>query len=125
MESIVAVFHVLIALILVILVLIQDSKGGGALGIGGGGTNSILGATGAQTLAAKLTRLAAVLFAVTCLTLTYLTSKGQKSVIDTGGVLPAATVPAAPPAAALPGGAPENKATPPAAGTPAAPEPSK
>src|SRR5688500_15192830 len=95
METFITVVHVLVALILVVLVLIQDSKGGGgALGIGGGGSNSILGATGAQTLAARLTRWTAVLFAITCLSLTYLSSQSQKSVIDTAGPLPTTPVPA-------------------------------
>lgn len=92
METFIAVLHVLVAIILISLVLIQDSKGGGALGIGGGGSNSILGATGAQTLAAKLTTVAAILFAVTCLTLTYMTSRKQKSVLDTAGALPVAPI---------------------------------
>lgn len=121
MENFIAVVHILVAVILISLVLIQDSKGGGALGIGGGGSNSILGATGAQTLAAKLTTGAAIIFAITCLTLTYMSSRGQKSVLDTGAALavpPPVTAPAAP--AATP--APDAAA---ASGTPAESSPSK
>lgn len=91
MESFVVVLHVLVAIVLISLVLVQDSKGGGALGIGGSGSNSLLGATGAQTLAAKLTRIAAIIFAGTCLTLTWFVGTKQKSVIDS---LPAAAAPA-------------------------------
>ncbi|MCX7978505.1 MAG: preprotein translocase subunit SecG, partial [Bdellovibrionaceae bacterium] len=36
MATFIAVVHILVAVILIALVLIQDSKGGGALGIGGG-----------------------------------------------------------------------------------------
>jgi preprotein translocase subunit SecG len=103
MENFIAVLHILVAVVLISLVLIQDSKGGGALGIGGGGTNSILGATGAQTLAAKLTTGAAIIFAITCLTLTFLSSRGQKSVLDTGAALPVPPATSAPAAnSALP-----------------------
>lgn len=115
MDTFVAILHVLVAIVLVILVLIQDSKGGGALGIGGGGSNSILGATGAQTLAARLTRWTAVIFAITCMSLTWFSSRSQKSVVDTG-VLPAAAPQTAP--AALP-------QTPEAAPTPTTGEPAK
>jgi preprotein translocase subunit SecG len=99
MENFLAALHILVAVVLIALVLVQDSSGG-ALGIGGGGSNSVLGATGAQTLAAKLTTAAAVLFAVTCIGLTFLSSRTQRSVLDTGGALaippvsaPAATTP--------------------------------
>ena len=76
------VIHILIAVSLCALVLIQDSKGGGALGMGGGGSNSILGATGAQTLAARLTKIVAILFAVSCVALTYFLAHENKSVVD-------------------------------------------
>lgn len=76
------VVHILIAVALCALVLVQDSKGGGALGIGGSGSNSLLGATGAQTLAAKLTKYMAILFAVSCVALTYFLAHDNKSVVD-------------------------------------------
>lgn len=107
MTTFIGILHVIVALILIVLVLIQDSKSNGALGMGGssGGSNSLLGATGAQTLASKMTVWSAIIFAVTCLTLSVLTSSHTKSVLDT---VPAAatTAPAAPmdatPAAAAP-----------------------
>lgn len=109
MTTFIAVLHILVALILIGLVLIQDSKGGGALGMGGGGggSNSVLGATGASTLAAKMTRIAAIIFALTSIGLSVLSSQHSKSILDK---LPAASaVPTAPatttpetPAAAAP-----------------------
>lgn len=92
----IAVLHLLVAFTLIGLVLIQDSKGGGALGIGGGGSNSLLGATGAQTLWAKLTRIVALLFAGTCIALTYLTAQKTKSVIDSAPLPIPAASPATP-----------------------------
>ena len=92
MDTFVAVVHVITALVLIALVLLQDSKSGGLGGaFGGGGSNSILGATGGATLAQKMTRGAAVVFAITSLTLT-VTSRGGKSVVD--------NMPTPPPAAA-------------------------
>lgn len=76
------VVHILIAVALCALVLVQDSKGGGALGIGGSGSNSLLGATGAQSLASKLTRYVAILFAASCVGLTYFLAHENKSVVD-------------------------------------------
>jgi preprotein translocase subunit SecG len=78
----VSVIHIITALVLIGLILVQDSNGdslGGAFG--GGGSNSLLGATGATTLAQKATRWTAVVFAVTSISLT-LIAKNNKSVID-------------------------------------------
>ena len=100
METLVAVIHIIVAFALIGLVLVQDSKGGGALGIGGGGSNSLLGATGAQTLAARLTRWAGVIFALTCLSLTYFSGQKGRSVLDSGAPI---SGPAIPPASGAPG----------------------
>ena len=86
-----SVFHILITVALCGLVLIQDSKGGGALGIGGSGSNSLLGATGAQSLAANMTKWIAFLFAASCISLTYFLAHQNKSVVDQLGVAPMAT----------------------------------
>jgi preprotein translocase subunit SecG len=80
--TILTVVHVLVTLTLIFLVLLQDSKGGGLGGLSGGNANTLLGATGATTLAAKFTRWTAVAFAVSCLSLAVFTSKSKKSVID-------------------------------------------
>lgn len=92
MTNFIGIFHILAALVLIVLVLIQDSKSDGALGIGGSsGSNSLLGATGAQSLAGKLTVWAAVIFAITCLTLSVLTAGNTKSVVE-GLPVPSAPV---------------------------------
>lgn len=97
MTTLITVIHIIVALALIALVLLQDSKSDGALGMGSSNNaNSVLGATGAQTLAGKMTMWAAIIFAVTCLALTYITSHGQTaSVVDN---LPLPTAPAAAPA---------------------------
>lgn len=86
------IIHILICLVLIFLVLLQDSKGGmGALS--GGGSNSVLGATGAESLMSKLTRWVAVFFAISCITLTVYTSVKPGSVVDGFVAPPAATSP--------------------------------
>jgi preprotein translocase subunit SecG len=93
METLLTLIHVVIALALIGLVLIQDSKGG-ALGIGGsGGSNSLLGAGGAQTLAAKATTWVGVIFAITCITLSIWTTKKTQSVFSGSTAIPATTAP--------------------------------
>ncbi|WII71263.1 preprotein translocase subunit SecG [Bdellovibrio sp. 22V] len=133
MTTFIGIMHILVAVVLIILVLIQDSKSDGALGMGGSsGSNSLLGATGAQTLAGKMTVWAAIIFAVTCLALSVLTSSKTKSVVDT---LPLPTAPATAPAttetapaadanAAAATAAPTTEATP-AASPAATPAPEK
>lgn len=87
METLITVVHILVALVLIGLVLIQDSKGG-ALGMGGAtGSNSVLGAGGAQTLAAKATRWVAVIFALTSIGLSVITAHKTRSVVDSAGTL--------------------------------------
>jgi preprotein translocase subunit SecG len=82
METLIAVVHVLTALSLIALVLLQDSKSDGMGGaFGGGGSNSILGATGGATLAQKMTRGAAVIFAFTSIGLTMIGNR-RSSVVD-------------------------------------------
>lgn len=107
MDTLIGIIHVITALILISLVLLQDSKGDGVGGAFGGGTsNSVLGATGAATLAQKMTRWAAVVFAITSISLTAV-SRRPKSVIDS---MPATA--AAPVDAAAAGGTPAPGSTP-------------
>lgn len=121
METLVTVVHILVALVLIGLVLIQDSKGG-ALGIGGGGSNSVLGAGGAQTLAAKATRWVAIVFALTSIGLSVMTAHKTRSVVEGTSVqVPAGTpTPAETPAAtAVPALPSEGGPKPPAETAPA------
>ncbi len=116
MMTFIAVLHLLVALLLIGLVLIQDSKGGGALGMGGG-SNSVLGAAGAESLWAKLTRIIAAIFAITCISLTYMTASQTKSIIDSTPVAPAAA-----PTTSTPEAAPTQTPASPAGDTNAAPQ---
>ena len=75
--------HILACVGLIILVLMQDSKGGGMFS-GQSSSNSVLGATGGATLSNNLTKVVSIVLAITCLSLAVLMAKSQKSVVDTG-----------------------------------------
>ena len=85
MSNIVLVVHLILALILIGIVLLQRSEGGG-LGIGGGG-NMRTGRSSITGLG-KLTWVFAVLFLVTSISLTILTASDQSrdSVVERLGV---------------------------------------
>lgn len=96
MENVVLTIHLILALLLVGVVLLQRSEGGG-LGMGGG--NSVMTGRGASTALQKLTWLFAVAFICTSLTLTIFAARdaNSTSVIDQiGAEAPAPDAPAAP-----------------------------
>ena len=99
MENVVLIIHLILALCLIGIVLLQRSEGGG-LGIGGGG-GAVTGRAAATALG-KLTWAFAIGFIITSITLTILAAQnsGSSSVIDQLGT----GNPASPSAPALPGG---------------------
>lgn len=93
MVSVFAFVHIILSIFLVILVLIQDPKGGGAGGMfgGGGGSNSLFGATGAPSFLSKVTRWVAALFAVSCIWMTVSIKPSSDSVLDSMEIPAAST----------------------------------
>ncbi len=81
---VVEIVHILVSLILVLVVLLQPGKSGDLGSVFGGGTSeSVFGASGAVPFLAKLTRLLAVVFFITSLSLGYFSiQKTQSSVIE-------------------------------------------
>ena len=95
MINLVAAVHIVGALLLICVVLLQDSKDGAMGGmLGGGSSNSLLGATGATTLFEKMTRYLAIFFAFSCVLLTVLTAHQGKSLLDSYTAPAAPTAPA-------------------------------
>ena len=93
MENVILTVHLILALLLIGVVLLQRSEGGG-LGMGGGGAMS---GRAAATALTKLTWLFAILFIGTSITLTVIAAQkaGTRSIIDQiGGTPPAPEVPA-------------------------------
>lgn len=83
MENVVLTIHLIIAVGLIAVVLLQRSEGGG-LGMGGGGGGPTTSSRAAATALSKLTWLMAAGFLVTSMTLTILAASqsGSSSVID-------------------------------------------
>ncbi|MDD3444958.1 MAG: preprotein translocase subunit SecG [Zavarzinia sp.] len=76
------VLHLIIAVVLIGVVLIQKSEGG-ALGIGGGGGGGLMTARGAANFLTRLTAILAGLFMLTSLGLTMLAGTGGTgSIVD-------------------------------------------
>ena len=116
MENVVLIVHLILALALVGVVLLQRSEGGG-LGMGGGGGGVMTGRAAATALA-KLTWLFAIAFICTSITLTIFAARDAAgtSVIDQiGGDVsaPAPELPALPGGDLLPPGSGDAPATPP------------
>lgn len=116
MENVILVIHLILALCLIGVVLLQRSEGGG-LGVGGGG--GVVTGRSAATALAKLTWLFAAAFIATSITLTVLAARNAAgdSVIERLGTdEPATSVPAPAPVtdgSLLPNADDESPATPP------------
>lgn len=74
METVVLVIHLIVALAIIALVLLQRSEGGG-LGIGGGGMGNFASARGTANALTRMTAICAAIFFVTSLTLGVLASR--------------------------------------------------
>jgi preprotein translocase subunit SecG len=101
MELVILVVHVLVALAIIGLVLLQHGKGadmGAAFGSGASG--SLFGSTGSANFLSRTTAILAALFFASSLTLTYFTANKShdKGVMGTHKSVPAAPVQAEPPA---------------------------
>jgi preprotein translocase subunit SecG len=98
--------HVLLALMIIALVLLQRGKGAEAgAGFGSGASGTVFGARGTSTLFSKLTAIFAGLFFVTSLSLAYLGTHAPvapTSVLERAAQAAAAASKAAPPPAVTP-----------------------
>jgi preprotein translocase subunit SecG len=112
MVILLTILHVIVAIFLILVVLLQTGKRADLAGaFGGGGSQTAFGARGAATLLSRLTAWSAGIFMATSLILSLMSSSGTGgggSVLDS---IPA-SAPASSPAPAAP-----------AAPTPAAPSP--
>jgi preprotein translocase subunit SecG len=76
--------HVVVCVILILVVLLQSGKGADLAGaFGGGATQTAFGSRGPASFLSKLTTAAAILFMITCLSLSIMGDKREvKSVLD-------------------------------------------
>lgn len=137
MLIVVTTFHVLACIVLVLSVLLQAGKGADMGAVFGGASTTIFGGSGAGNFLTKITTMAAVVFMVTSLTLTYgpqrtgtttvmpesVAIPGAAPAEDTFGDAAAPPLDAAPAAEAIPAPAPVAAAAPESAPPPAAEAP--
>ena len=130
------VVHVLIALALIGVVMLQKSEGG-ALGMGGGGMSGFMTGRSTANLLTRTTAILAAVFFATSILLVMLSNytRAPRSIIDEGGPpptsplapampLPNITVtPSTAPAAPAPPAAPAEQSAPAPSTAPAAPAP--
>lgn len=128
MQSLILTLHIIVCVLLVILILLQSGKEGMGV-IFGGGNTSVFGSSGAGGILAKLTTLMAVIFVITSLSYTYVTSSrpsSESTILNVKIEEPQAPANApAPEAAPAPKNAPAPEApeNPSASGAPVAPAP--
>jgi preprotein translocase subunit SecG len=119
MVILLTILHVIVAVFLILVVLLQTGKRADLAGaFGGGGSQTAFGARGAATLLSRLTSWSAGIFMATSLLLALMSSNG----VGGGSVLD--SVPASAPASAPAPAAPQPVVPPPATPTPA-PAPTK
>lgn len=102
--------HLIACIALIILAMMQDSKGGGMFS-SQTSSSSVLGATGGASLAVTMTKILSVVILVTCVAIAMVYTNSNKSVIDgavTGSGTSATTPTTVPPQGvdqAIPGNA--------------------
>jgi len=126
MSTVLLVIHLMIAVSLVGVILLQKSEGG-ALGMGGGGMSGFMTGRSTANLLTRTTAILAGLFFLTSILLAYFAGATRNAVDPLTQPVPAGqTAPATPAAPVAPQPAPAAPAQPaPAAPTPAAPAPSE
>lgn len=110
------VLHVIVAVFLVLVVLLQQGKGADLSVFGGGSTQAAFGARGAATLLHKLTVAGFVLFTLTTLTISMMKSHQIRHSVTSGleAAAPATPVPAPAAAVTPPATTPDAGSAPPA-----------
>jgi len=120
----IATLYVLTCLVLMLVILLQQGKGGDiANAFGGGSSQAAFGARSGATVLSRATTVCAVLFVVGALVLGIVGQRGPGSVI--GGRAPARAPAAPPPATLPPNPAPPAATTPSPAPAPPAETPAK
>ncbi len=75
MSSFVIIIHIIVAVALILIVLLQTGKGADmGAAFGGGSSQTLFGGSGASTFLSRLTTIVAVIFMLTSLGLAYLSS---------------------------------------------------
>lgn len=83
MDTLLNIIHIFVCLFLVLVILLQAGKSGGMGGIGsGGGSSTVFGSRGSQTLLGKVTTISATLFMLTSLSLAWFSSRSDSMILN-------------------------------------------
>lgn len=86
MDTLILAVHVVLAIALVVLVMIQQGKGAEAgASFGGGASQTVFGSTGSTSFLGRLTAIIATLFFATSLTLAFYASQQAKTAERSAG----------------------------------------
>ncbi len=86
------ILHVIVAVFLIMVVLLQTGKGAEMGAAFGGASNTVFGSSGPANFLAKMTTAAAVIFMITSLSLAYLAMKRRPVAVPVPASVPAAPV---------------------------------
>lgn len=81
MVTLIVVIHVIVCIALVIIVLLQAGRGAEIGAAFGGASHTIFGSSGSGGFLSKLTTGAAIIFMITCLSLSYIAAHRQEASI--------------------------------------------
>lgn len=77
LNTLLNILHVVVCLFLILVVLLQQGRGGGLGSMGGGGAQ-VFGGRGAGNFMTRLTAVCAAIFMLTSMSLAYLSSAGDR-----------------------------------------------
>ena len=77
MNALITALHVFVCVFLILVILLQAGKGGGGLGFGSMGSQTVFGGRGSQTFLGKVTSACAAIFFTTCIVLSFMASHGS------------------------------------------------
>ena len=83
MFTVLVIIHVIVAIAMILIVLLQSGKGSDmGAAFGGGSSQTLFGSSGGATFLSKVTWVAAIIFILTSITLAYLSTNRNASVIN-------------------------------------------
>ena len=95
MQTFVLVVHIILAVLMIVLILVQHGKGADAgASFGGGGAATVFGASGSGNFLTRLTAIFTALFFVTSLTLAIFAKKQTTDAYSLNSISSTASVPA-------------------------------
>lgn len=82
MYTLIIVIHIIACLILIAAILLQSGRGGGLAELFGGGSAQTIFGARASTFLTRATTVAAIVFLLTCISLTVFSSRRGKSLLE-------------------------------------------